>query len=98
MRAPFLLIFDLLSKNAAMLQLRHGSITELSLFDITNEVYKEATDVKTKVIDGKTYISGLTLSMESSSSKDIRFYKVDVNNNYTYPNGNTQPIITITSK
>ncbi len=68
------------------------------LFDITNEVYKEATDVKTKVIDGKTYISGLTLSMESSSSKDIRFYKVDVNNNYTYPNGNTQPIITITSK
>lgn len=68
------------------------------LFDITNEVYKEAFDVKTMVIDGKTYISGLTLSMESSSSKDIRFYKANVGNDYTYPNGTNESIIKITSR
>ena len=68
------------------------------LFDITNEVYKEATNIKTTVVDGKTYISGLTLSMESSSSKDIRFYKVDVSKDYTYPNGTAQSIIKISSK
>ena len=44
MIVPFLLIFDLLSKNAAMLQLKHSSITELSLFDITNEGVPELLD------------------------------------------------------
>ena len=68
------------------------------LFDITNEVYKDAINVETTVVDGNTYIKGLTISIEASSSVDLRFYKVNVANDYTYPNGNSSSILKITSK
>ena len=68
------------------------------LFDITNEVYKDAINVETTVVDGNTYIKGLTISIEASSSVDLRFYKVNVANDYTYPKGNSSSILKITSK
>lgn len=69
------------------------------LFDITNELYKEATNIETTVIDGMTYIKALTFSIDASSSKDIRFYKVDVSSDYTYPNSSgSSAIVNVTSK
>ena len=72
---------------------------EKILFDITNELYKEASNIKTTVIDGMTYIKSLTFSIDASSSKDIRFYKVDVSSDYTYPNnGGSSAVVKVTSK
>ena len=69
------------------------------LFDITNELYKEASNIETTVIDGMTYIKALTFSIEASSSKDIRFYKVDVSSDYTYPNSSgSSAVVKVTSK
>lgn len=69
------------------------------LFDITNELYKEASNIETTVIDGMTYIKSLTFSIDASSSKDIRFYKVDVSSDYTYPNSSgTSAIVKVTGK
>ena len=69
------------------------------LFDVTNSVYSDATTVTTTNIDGKTYINGFTIKIDAISSREIRFYKVDVNQDYTYPNGsNDKSIITISSE
>ncbi len=66
------------------------------LLDMTSEVYKEAKDIRTTEIGGTTYVSAFTINIEAISSVDIRFYKVDVNKNYTYPNGNNNSIIKVT--
>ncbi len=69
------------------------------LFDITNELYKDASNIETTVIDGMTYIKSLTFSIDASSSKDIRFYKVDVSGDYTYPNSSgSSAVVKVTSK
>lgn len=69
------------------------------LFDVTNSVYSDATNVTTTNIDGKTYINGFTIKIDAISSREIRFYKVDVNKDYTYPNSNNdKSIITVSSE
>ena len=66
------------------------------LLDMTSEVYNKAKNIGTTVIDGNTYINRFTITIDAISSVDLRFYKVDVNKNYTYPNGNNNSIIKIT--
>lgn len=69
------------------------------LFDVTNSAYSDATKITTTNIDGKTYINGFTIKIDAISSREIRFYKVDVNKDYTYPNSNNdKSIITVSSE
>ena len=68
------------------------------LFDVTNNAYGDATNIKTTTIDGKTYINEITIPIDAVSSRDLRFYKVDVSKDYTYPNESNTSIVTITSK
>lgn len=67
------------------------------IMDITDETYQKATNIQTTTINGITYISGLTFSVDAISSKSLRFYKADTSQNYTYPNGTNPLILTITS-
>ena len=67
------------------------------LLDMTSEVYNKAKDIKTTLINGKNYINGFTINIDAISSVDIRFYKVDVTTDYTYPNANNESIIKVTS-
>ena len=75
-------------------------LDKLDLSQIANfgESYQKATNIETAVINGKTYINSMTLAIDSISSEDIRFYKVDESKNYTYPNSNNKSVVTITSK
>ena len=66
------------------------------LLDMTSEVYNSASNIKTSQLDGTTYINGFTIIIDAISSVDIRFYKVDAKQNYTYPNGNNSSIIKVT--
>lgn len=69
------------------------------LFDVTNSAYSDATNITTTNIDGKTYINGFTIKIDAISSREIRFYKVDDNKDYTYPNSNNdKSIITVSSE
>lgn len=69
------------------------------LFDVTNSAYSDATNITTTNIDGKTYINGFTIKIDAISSREFRFYKVDVNKDYTYPNGNNdKSIITVSNQ
>lgn len=67
------------------------------LLDITNENYQNATNITTTTIDGKTYINGFSLAIDAISSVDLRFYKVDTSEDYTYPNSSNSSIVTVTS-
>ena len=68
------------------------------LLDITNEKYQNATNIQTTTIDGKTYINSFSLAIDAISSVDLRFYKVNPSQDYTYPNSNNSSVVTITSK
>ncbi len=64
--------------------------------DITDETYTNATNITTTTIDDKTYINGLTIDLDVETSDDLRFYKVDASQDYTYPNTNNNSIINVT--
>lgn len=67
------------------------------LLDMTSEIYNEAKDIRTTTINGKVYINSFTINIEAISSVDIRFYKVDVTKDYTYPNSSNNSIIKVTT-
>ena len=67
------------------------------IIDMTDETYQKATNLQTTTINGKTYISGFTITVDAISSKSLRFYKSDTSQNYTYPNGTNPLILTINS-
>lgn len=66
------------------------------LLDLTDETYSNATNITTTTINGKTYVNSLTISLAAESSEDLRFYKVDTSQDYTYPNGDNEPIVNVT--
>lgn len=68
------------------------------LLDNTNENYQKATNIITQTINGKKYIKSITLAIDAISSADLRFYKVDVTKDYTYPNLNNYSVLNITEK
>ncbi len=67
------------------------------LLDMTSEIYNKAKNIGTTIIDGQTYINNFTINIDAISSVDIRFYKIDVEKDYTYPNKNNSSIIDIIS-
>ena len=77
---------------------RIGFDPDKILFDVTNSAYLDSTNMTNVLINGKSYINGFTISIDAISSREIRFYKVDVSQNYTYPNNNGNSIVTITSE
>lgn len=68
------------------------------LLDMTDTNYLNATNVTTTTIDGGNYINGITFRVEPISSAVVRFYKVDVTQDYTYPIVNSSSIINVTTK
>lgn len=68
------------------------------LLDNTSEIYREAISTTTETIDEKNYINSITLSIEAISSVNMRFYKVDISQDYTYPNKNNYSVVTVTQK
>ena len=68
------------------------------LLDMTNTNYLNAINTTTTNIDGSNYINSMTFKVEPISSAVVRFYKVDVNKDYTYPIINSKSIIKVTTK
>lgn len=66
------------------------------LLDLTDDLYANATNVTTTTINGSTYVNSLTIELDVESSENLRFYKVDSSQDYTYPNENNKSIVTVT--
>ena len=67
------------------------------ILDTTSDIMDSATFQYTTV-NGVSYISELTFKVDSQSSTEIRFYKKDVTQNYTYPLVNQSSIITFAAE
>lgn len=66
------------------------------LVDMTSEVYLQTIETTSTTIDGKKYINSITFKLDAISSKAIKFYKRNLDKDYTYPKDNNKPIINIT--
>lgn len=67
------------------------------LLDNTSQNYQNATNKTTTTINGKSYINSITIPIDAISSADLRFYKVDTSQDYTYPNLNNESVVTVTN-
>lgn len=68
------------------------------LLDMTNKNYENAINVTTTNINGDNYINSITFKVEPISSAVVRFYKIDISKDYTYPIINETSIVKVTSK
>ena len=66
------------------------------LLDMTSEFYQNAFNIQTTQINNHNYIRAFSFKIDAMSSNNIKFYKKNVSNNYSYPNGNATSIITVT--
>lgn len=69
------------------------------VIDVTDKYYenRDATKDAYKNVNGVEYVSSITVAMEPIDVKNIRFYKKDISEDYTYPEGNNgSMVITIT--
>ena len=72
---------------------------EIVVIDVTHEYYENRDKTKDTYenIDGVEYINSITFDMEPADVKNIRFYKKDINADYTYPGGTYgSMVVTIT--
>lgn len=82
----------------------HASIVTLNFdpevvqLDMTNSNYLNAVNVKTKTLNSFEYIYEITFKIEAISSATVRFYKTNVNKDYTYPNSSNSSIVSFSSK
>ncbi len=67
----------------------------IAVIDETNDCYKNRISQTSENIDGVEYVNSIAFIMDPEDSNSIRFYKKDVNVDYTYPNGeSTSSLIT----
>lgn len=67
--------------------------------DMTNEAFLQAITNTTSVMsDGYDYLNSVTFGVEALSSTSVRFYKLNTNNNYTYPFVTNTPIVTFAAQ
>lgn len=63
------------------------------IIDTTTDILNNSQKTYT-VYNGISYVSSITFGVDAVSTTKIRFYKTDVNNDYTYPVVTPTPIIT----
>lgn len=68
-----------------------------TLLDMTNQEYLNGYDIETTNINGVNYIKAFKFKIDAISSANIKFYKVDINENYTYQ-GEGESVIKVSSQ
>lgn len=67
--------------------------------DMTNEAFLQAiTNSSSIMSDGYDYLNSVTFGVEALSSTSVRFYKLNTNNNYTFPFVTNTPIVTFNAQ
>jgi len=66
--------------------------------DVNDEIYTDTAnrvEVGTTTISGNAYINKIVFNIEAESAKNVKFYKVDKSQDYSYPGVWTPSIITV---
>lgn len=61
--------------------------------DMTSEFYLKNIGSTSQNVSGNNYVNSFTFKVDAISSSSVRFYKLDTNNDYTYPFISQNPII-----
>lgn len=62
--------------------------------DLNDEAYLNRIEGSEEV-DSNGYVEKFVFTMEKESAKNIKFYKVDMSQDYTYPSGDTDSVISV---
>ena len=99
-------IDDVANRNYAMLKISNveDSSSQVTLefdpskvrLDLNDEIYVNRISEVTTTINGSEYVKKVVFNMEKESVKNVKFYKGDISKDYTYPAGETSPIINVT--
>lgn len=65
--------------------------------DMNDEIYLNNTDLAVSTIDGNQYVKKVVFSLNGQNSKNVKFYKVDKTQNYSYPGVQTTSPIDVTT-
>lgn len=66
--------------------------------DMNDEIYTDSdmlVEVETTTISGNLYVNKITFNISKESSKNVKFYKVDKSQNYSYPGVQATSAITV---
>lgn len=99
-------IEDVPNRNYALLKLTNvqGSGMPVTLefdpsivrIDLSDESYINRIE-NSEVTASGGFVKSFTFTMDKESSKIIKFYKVDVSKDYTYPSGDADSVVTVKS-
>ena len=87
---------NLSEENKAKCKSAHITLTfdpNVVVLDMTSDAYLHAINYQTTTVNGYNYISSITFNVEAISSKQVKFYKINATNDYTYPIVNPSSII-----
>ena len=62
--------------------------------DLNDEAYLNRVEGSEET-NSDGYVQKFVFTMEKESAKNIQFYKVDMSQDYTYPSGDTDSVITV---
>lgn len=98
-------IEDVVNRNYAVLKLVNAQDTALQYtltfdprelrLDLNDEIYVNKISAETTTISGNEYVNKIVFNMDAEAAKNIKFYKVDMSQDYTYPSGETSPAIDV---
>lgn len=99
-------IEDVANRNYAVLQLTNAQSSGMPVtlefdpsvirIDLSDEAYINRIAGSETTASGG-YVKKFTFSMDKEASRNIKFYKVDMSKNYTYPSGDATSVITVKS-
>ena len=100
-------IEDVANRNYAVLKLVNAQDTALQYtltfdprelrLDLNDEIYVNKISAETTTINGNEYVNKIVFNLDKESAKNIKFYKVDMSRDYTYPSGDTTSAINIST-
>lgn len=68
---------------------------EIVFLDMTSSAYLNAVSTEKEVINGNDYINKLSFKVDALSSYRVKFYKVNTEEDYTYPFENKESIVNV---
>ena len=100
-------IEDVANRNYAVLEIVNAQNTALQYtltfdpkvvrIDTNDEACVKRISGTSTTIDGTQYLNKIVFNVDKESAKNIKFYKVDMTKDYTYPSGNTDSVINVST-
>ena len=100
-------IEDVPGRNYAVLELVNAQDTGLQYtltfdpkvlrIDTNDEACVNRVSGTSTTVDGTQYLNKVVFNMDKESAKNIKFYKVDMTKDYSYPSGDTTPAVDVST-